>query len=93
MGQVMRSILLFIAGILTGLLLTSNASAMSKASMQSLVTAITNAGFSAQVILKSDGTWNVRSATTDGFTVNVNAIKALADGQGVSAFVAEVEYR
>ena len=65
---------------------------MTKAEMQSLVTAITNAGFPATVSTVDGGTtWLVRS-NASGFSVNVNVIKNLADAQGVTAKVAEVEY-
>lgn len=73
--------------------LPRRAQAMTKTQMQALVTAVTNAGFPAELKLAADGvTWTVRSRATD-FTVNVNAVKNLADAQGVGAFVAEVEYR
>lgn len=78
---------------IVGSFAAGRASAMSKASMQSLATALTNAGYPAELILNQDGSWKIRSQTSDGFTVNVNAVKSLADAQGVGAFVAEVEYR
>jgi hypothetical protein len=67
--------------------------AMTKTQMQAVASAVTNAGFPATLIVEDGGiTWRVRSAAGD-FTVNVNAIKSLADAQGVSAFCAEAEYR
>lgn len=84
---------LVLAGALLASFAVGRASAMSKASMQALAAALTNAGYPAKLILNQDGSWTVRSQTSDGFTVNVNAVKALADAQGVGAFVSEVEYR
>jgi hypothetical protein len=77
------------------LLISRKAFAMTKTQMQSLVTAITNAGFPAEIRTPDGGaTWRVVSRTTTGTSdVNVNTVKTLADAQGVSAFVAEVEYR
>jgi hypothetical protein len=66
---------------------------MTKAQMQATVTAITNAGFPAEVSTADGGvTWKIRSRAAD-FSVNVNAVKALADAQGIQAFIAAVEYR
>lgn len=68
---------------------------MTKTQMQATATAITNAGFPAELHTTDGGiTWTIRSRTNTGSAdVNVNTVKALADAQGVSAFVAEVEYR
>lgn len=64
---------------------------MTTAQMQALVTTITNNNFPATLIFVGANNWKVRSAAPD-FTVSVNTIKTLADTQGVTAKVAEVEY-
>lgn len=62
--------------------------------MIAMVTALGNAGFVARTIKTSDNpeTWAIRS-NSSAFDVDATTVKNFATNQGVTGFVAEVEYR
>lgn len=68
------------------------APAMDLAKMQAVASAITNAGFSADLSKNPDGSWKVwaRSNVPD---IPVASANALAIAQGVTAFVSDVLYQ
>lgn len=70
---------------------TVSMDAMTKAQMQTLATAITNAGYETRLIPAIDGTWTVR-ARSGAVDVTASAANNLATSQGLPAFVALVEF-
>lgn len=67
------------------------AQALTKVQMQTLATAITNAGYDTHLIPTAVGVWSVR-ATSPSVDVPIATVNDLAVNNGVSAFVAMAEF-
>lgn len=65
--------------------------ALTKIQMQSVAVAVTNAGYSADLITSDGTTWSVR-ARSGNMDVPIATANNLAVAQSVSAFIAEIEY-
>jgi hypothetical protein len=64
---------------------------MTTAQMQACVTAITNAGYDAEIHKQPDGTWKVRGKS-NSFNIPVASADNLAISQSVTGLIAEIEY-
>jgi hypothetical protein len=69
----------------------ASAAAMDLTKMQAVAAAVTNAGYSADLVHQADGSWRVR-AISGAIDIPVAAVQSLAAAQGVSAFASTIEF-
>jgi hypothetical protein len=65
--------------------------AMDTAKMQAVATAITNAGYNAEIFKQPDGSWRVRGKS-NAMDIPVGNANNLAVAQAVSGMISEIEY-
>ena len=64
---------------------------MTKAQAVTVVGDLVNAGYNAQALQRSDGTWIVQASSKDG-PVNVATISSFASSHGVTGSTNEAEF-